>query len=140
MIIEIEKEDEIQEAAKKIITTYGQRFYAFSGEMGIGKTTLIRHMLDSLGVEEFEGSPTFAIVQSYGSATPIYHLDCFRIENQTEAFEIGIEELFSESAYFFVEWPEKIISFLPNDVIWVYIRKADHTEKRIIHIAHDNQS
>ena len=140
MIFEVSNEKELKKVTKEVISVFGKGFYVFTGEMGAGKTTFIRYLLENLGVTDFEGSPTYAIVQQYHLKESIYHLDCYRLENQAEAFEIGLEELFCESAYFFVEWPEKIESFLPTNIIWVYIRKEDETEKRIIHIAYDNQS
>jgi tRNA threonylcarbamoyladenosine biosynthesis protein TsaE len=139
MIIEIENESALKQAAEKLISTFGLGVYAFKGDMGVGKTTFIRNILHHLGIADFEGSPTFAIIQCYEGTNLIYHLDCYRIENQAEGFDIGLFELFTDSAYFFIEWPEKIESFLPTNVIWVYIRKEEHSEKRIIEITHDNQ-
>jgi len=139
MIIEIENESALKQAAEKLISTFGLGVYAFKGDMGVGKTTFIRNILYYLEIQNFEGSPTFAIIQCYEGKKSVYHLDCYRIENQAEGFNIGLWELFDDSAYFFIEWPEKIESFLPTNVIWVYIRKEEHSEKRIIEITHDNQ-
>lgn len=139
MIIEIMNESELNEAAKKLISRFGLGIYAFKGEMGVGKTTFIRNILNYLEIADFEGSPTFSIIQSYKGKHSVFHLDCYRIENQAQGFEIGLWELFDANAYFFIEWPEKIDTFLPTNVIWVYIRKEEHTEKRIIEITHDNQ-
>lgn len=110
-----------------------QRCIAFSGEMGSGKTTLITAILKAMGIEHLQGSPTYSIIQSYllPSKVTCYHLDTYRIENNKEAFEIGLEELFEEDAYFFVEWPEKIVEFLPPNTIWVYIREIEHQKRQI---------
>jgi len=85
-------------------------FVALEAEMGSGKTTLVSALLQAAAITHFEGSPTFAIVQSYDAPQKgaIYHLDCYRIENQDELKNLGLEELFDSPAYFFVEWPEKI--------------------------------
>ena len=82
-----------------------QSCIAFSGEMGSGKTTLITAILKAMGVADLQGSPTYSIIQSYilPSKVTCYHLDAYRIENNKEAYEIGLEELFEEDAYFFVE-------------------------------------
>jgi len=109
--------------------------FAFSGEMGVGKTTIIRSLLQHLGIEDFQGSPTFAIVQTYLIPTNenCYHIDAYRLNNKEEAMAIGFDEIMNEDAYFFIEWPEKIKSFLPDNTIWVYIRENESNE-RLIHI------
>jgi tRNA threonylcarbamoyladenosine biosynthesis protein TsaE len=106
---------------------------AISGEMGSGKTTLITAILNAMGVADLQGSPTYSIIQSYilPSKVRCYHLDTYRIENNKEAYEIGLEELFEEDAYFFVEWPEKILEFLPPNTIWMYIREIEHQKRQI---------
>ena len=106
---------------------------AFSGEMGSGKTTIIAQILSKMGVENIQGSPTYAIIQSYALPNQLncYHLDAYRIENDKEAYQIGLEELFEEKAYFFVEWPEKIKEFLPTNTIWLYIREIEHNKRLI---------
>lgn len=140
MKFKISKEEDFSEYAELILKTYGVGIYLLTGEMGVGKTTLTKYFLKSLGIIEFEGSPTFSIINKYRHNSTIFHLDCYRIKNKKDAFEIGMEELFDETAYFFIEWPEKIESFLPSNVIWVYIRKEENTENRIIELTHDKQS
>jgi tRNA threonylcarbamoyladenosine biosynthesis protein TsaE len=126
--------DEIDPFAELFITKLvGPSCIAFSGEMGTGKTTIITALLKKLGVENTQGSPTYSIIQSYllTKKENCYHLDAYRIENETEAFQIGLEELFEENAYFFVEWPEKIVNFLPINTIWVYIREVEQNKRLI---------
>lgn len=126
--------DEIDSFAELFITKLvGPSCIAFSGEMGSGKTTIITALLKKLGVENTQGSPTYSIIQSYllPKKENCYHLDAYRIENETEAFQIGLEELFEENAYFFVEWPEKIVNFLPINTIWVYIREVEQNKRLI---------
>jgi tRNA threonylcarbamoyladenosine biosynthesis protein TsaE len=109
------------------------RCIALNGEMGAGKTTFIHAILDSLEVNEFEGSPTFAIIQEYPVSTKgkIYHMDCYRIKSIEEAIDIGLEEILEEKSYIFIEWAEKIEPLLPNNVIWVYIRNNDDFTRQI---------
>ena len=106
---------------------------AFKGEMGAGKTTFTHALLKSLGIQHFEGSPTFAIIQEYlvSERGKIYHMDCYRIKSITEAIDIGLEEILDEKSYIFIEWAEKIEPLLPNDTIWVYIRNNDDLTRQI---------
>ena len=103
------------------------KVFAFDGEMGAGKTTFITHLLQHLGIQEIEGSPTYSIINEYlnPSGIKIYHLDCYRITDKHEVLNLGLDELLDEKAYFFIEWAENIDFILPNDVIWVYIRNND---------------
>lgn len=103
------------------------KIFAFDGEMGAGKTTFISKLLQVMGVTELEGSPTYSIVNEYTSVKygKIYHFDLFRLKNDTEALEMGIEEMLYGGAICFIEWPEKIINLLPEHTIWVYIRKKE---------------
>jgi tRNA threonylcarbamoyladenosine biosynthesis protein TsaE len=114
-------------------------FVAVEGEMGTGKTTTIASLLQAAQIDYFEGSPTFAIVQAYLSSTKgkIYHLDCYRIENEAELINLGLEELFDETAHFFVEWPEKIKQILPFQHFWLYIR-TNPDLSRTLELYHDN--
>ena len=114
-------------------------FVAVEGEMGAGKTTTIAALVQAAEIKHFEGSPTFAIVQAYLSPTKakIYHLDCYRIENETELINLGLEELFDEVAYFFVEWPEKIRQILPFPHYWLYIR-TNPDQSRTLELYHDH--
>jgi tRNA threonylcarbamoyladenosine biosynthesis protein TsaE len=114
-------------------------FVAVQGEMGAGKTTTISSLIHAAQIEHFEGSPTFAIVQSYVSTSKgkIFHLDCYRIENETELLNLGLEELFEQKAVFFVEWSEKIKQILPLQHFWLYIR-TNPDLSRTLELYHDN--
>ncbi len=109
------------------------KIFAFDGEMGIGKTTFISALLTAMGIKELEGSPTYSIVNVYESAMfgKINHFDMFRINSDTEAFDAGIEEMLYNGGVCFIEWPEKVINLLPNNTIWVYIRKLDNDSRTI---------
>jgi tRNA threonylcarbamoyladenosine biosynthesis protein TsaE len=99
-------------------------FVALEAEMGCGKTTFVRALLEAAAVTQFEGSPTFALIQQYEGSQRgrMYHLDCYRIENEQEIYNLGLEELFDENAYFFVEWPQKIERIIPKPHFRLYIR------------------
>ena len=112
---------------------------AFKGAMGSGKTTLIQLLLKALGVNDLQGSPTYAIVNQYSNESThkeYYHLDCYRIKNDFEAFDLGLEELFNEKKTIFIEWPEKVMQFLPEETLWITIHhESDDT--RTIDIAYE---
>lgn len=113
------------------------RVIIFNGEMGAGKTTFIKSIGHVLGVTDTMSSPTFSIVNEYETATgdKVFHFDFYRIKNEGEAYDIGTEEYFDSGYYCFVEWPDKIVSLLPEEYIEVSIaRDTDQptTETRTI--------
>lgn len=114
-------------------------FIAVEGEMGAGKTTTIAALIRTAQIEHFEGSPTFAIVQPYESPSKgkIFHLDCYRIENESDLLNLGLDELFEQRAVFFVEWSEKIEQILPIQHYWLYIR-TNPDLSRTLELYHDN--
>lgn len=122
--IVIDTIDELPEAAEKIIEVLGdRRIVAFYGDMGAGKTTLIREIASQLGVQDTVTSPTFALVNQYltVSGDRIYHFDFYRIDKIEEAFDLGYEEYFFSGDLCLVEWPEKITELLPPDTLNVRI-------------------
>ena len=126
--------EELPITAKEFLKNFpSPKCIALKGEMGAGKTTFIRAILDSLEVKNFEGSPTFAIIQEYSNSKfgKIYHIDCYRLKSIAEAVDIGLEEILDEKSYIFIEWAEKIEPLLPNDVIWMYIRINDDLSRQI---------
>ena len=133
--------EDLHSIAKEIWTLLSNpALLALDAEMGSGKTTLVRALLREAQITHFEGSPTFAIVQAYESPSkgPIYHLDCYRIENERDLAQLGLDELFEENAYFFVEWPDKIEKILPEHANWLYIRCEPEGELREIVLNYDN--
>lgn len=87
----------------------------FKAEMGTGKTTLIKQLVKALGCEDEVSSPTFSIVNEYeGFTSTIYHFDLYRIEEETELYDFGIETYLDSDAYIFVEWPELLEPLLDN--------------------------
>lgn len=113
----------------RIIAEAGEhRLFAFYGEMGAGKTTLINSILQALGVSEKGSSPTFSLVNEYEGrlGEPIYHFDFYRIEDLEEVYDIGYEEYFFSSHYCFIEWPERVEELLPIDVVKIQIRVEDN--------------
>jgi tRNA threonylcarbamoyladenosine biosynthesis protein TsaE len=107
-----------------------QKIFLFYGDMGAGKTTLIKSLCKSLGVKEPATSPTFSIVNEYqGASFQIYHFDFYRLKNQTEALDLGYEEYFYSGNYCFIEWPEKIPDLLPGHYIRVDVAVVSDNER-----------
>jgi len=107
------------------------KVFAFKGQMGVGKTTFILSILKAMGVEDIEGSPTYSLVNSYESIAfgKVNHFDLYRLESEEEAYDIGIEEMLYNDAYCFIEWPEKIVSLLPDTTVWVNFQMNDNLER-----------
>lgn len=136
--IHIPTTSHIPQAAKEFLDSVGHRkVFAFKAEMGAGKTTFITGVLRAMGIEEVDGSPTYSLVNVYDSPMygRIYHFDLYRIEDETEALDIGIEEMLYSDEICFIEWPEKIEHLLPDNVIWSYIsRNADDSRTLTIDV------
>ena len=124
MLLKIDSINDLPEAADAILEALnGRSIVAFWGEMGAGKTTLIRALCDRLGVTDTVTSPTFALVNEYtsGNGDPIYHFDFYRIKKIDEVYDMGYEDYFYGGNLCFLEWPELIESLLPEDVTKVHI-------------------
>lgn len=116
--------DQIQTAAAQLLTYAGeQRIWVFQGQMGAGKTTLIKALCREVGVLDQVSSPTFGIVNEYETSAgkKIYHFDFYRLEDPMEALDIGIEEYFYGGDYCWMEWAENIGSFLPDEFLLIKI-------------------
>ena len=106
---------ELGETAKWVLAKAQSRILLFYGEMGSGKTTLIKEIARSLGVAELTNSPTFSLVNEYLShqGESLYHFDFYRIEREEEAYDMGVEEYLDSGLWCFIEWPEKVENLLP---------------------------
>ncbi|OQB29413.1 MAG: tRNA threonylcarbamoyladenosine biosynthesis protein TsaE [Bacteroidetes bacterium ADurb.Bin174] len=132
--IYIENLNAINIAAQNFIKNVkDKKVFAFYGEMGAGKTTFIKAVCENLGVEDMINSPTFSIINEYSTTNEdtIYHMDCYRIEKESEAMNIGVTEYLYSGNYCFIEWPEKIERLLPDDVVRVKITEIEN-EIRVI--------
>ncbi|HMJ68939.1 MAG TPA: tRNA (adenosine(37)-N6)-threonylcarbamoyltransferase complex ATPase subunit type 1 TsaE [Cyclobacteriaceae bacterium] len=110
----------------------GRNVWLFYGEMGAGKTTLIKAVCRTLGVHSPMTSPTFSIVNEYNSESGmIYHFDFYRLKNEEEAYDIGVEEYLDSGRICFIEWPERIPSILPASRFEIHIDIESATQRRI---------
>ena len=106
---------ELKSTAEWVLENSTSMILLFYGEMGSGKTTLIKELARSLGVKELTNSPTFSLVNEYLSTEghTIYHFDFYRIEQEEEAYDMGVEEYLDSGLWCFIEWPEKVENLLP---------------------------
>ena len=122
--------DRIDEIAQLLIQEAGdQKVWIFRGEMGAGKTTLIKSLAKALQVADSVSSPTFGIVNEYQTQAKglIYHFDFYRLDDPMEALDIGIEEYFYSGNYCWLEWAEKIAPFLPEQFFHIDLALASET-------------
>jgi len=125
---------DIETIAKKIIHNTKSKTIAFYAPMGAGKTTLIKAILKELGSTDEVSSPTFGLVNEYHDTNGevlAYHFDFYRLNNEMEALDMGIEEYFFSDRWIFMEWPEKIPNLLPDDVSTVKIEILDAKTRQI---------
>lgn len=128
------KESDIGKIAQSILEKYPDKVFAFYAPMGSGKTTLIKALVKELGGMDEVSSPTFGLVNEYEDedGKPIaYHFDFYRLKDEMEALDFGLEDYLNTDAYIFMEWPEKIPSLLPGDLIKLKIEILDSTTRRI---------
>ena len=120
------------------VFNFGQdhKIWLFDAEMGAGKTTFITALCSYLEVEDHVSSPTFSIVNEYSSRRigTLYHFDFYRIEDEREALDIGIEDYFYSGELCLLEWPQLIPSFIPDDylLIQISVDKKNNSRELII--------
>jgi tRNA threonylcarbamoyladenosine biosynthesis protein TsaE len=132
MVINYSLED-ISKIAKEVIEHSKHKVLLFYGNMGVGKTTLIKEIVKQLGVEDTVSSPTFSLVNEYHSKnkTKIFHFDFYRINDEDEALDMGIEEYFYSNNWCLVEWPNKVENLLPLNSVIITITTNSNQERTI---------
>jgi len=123
--------NDLTEIAAAISDEYKEdQIFAFYGKMGSGKTTLIKEICQQKGVTGNIASPTFAIINEYitDKKEILYHFDFYRIEQEEEVYDVGIDDYFYQNAWCLVEWPNKIPNIIPEESITINIQKnSDET-------------
>jgi tRNA threonylcarbamoyladenosine biosynthesis protein TsaE len=123
------KLEELDTVATKLLEIGYPGVWCFHGDLGTGKTTLIKSICLRLGVTTGVTSPTFSIINEYTGrqSERIYHFDFYRLKKETEAYDIGVDEYFESGHYCFVEWPEFIPSLIPKKHIdiWIHVAELD---------------
>ena len=111
----------------------GKKKFAFYGNLGAGKTTFIKAVCKQLGVNSNMSSPTFALVNEYEGRQTVYHLDLYRLKDEEEALDMGIEHYLYSDTFCFVEWPEVIENILPAEMLKVEIAVNGDQRTIVIH-------
>ena len=117
------KVNEIEDVAEQLIKNLKTKTLLIYGEMGAGKTTLIKAIVKTLGSKDVVSSPTFSIVNEYELKNDkIYHFDLYRIKDLEEAYNFGIEDYLFNNNWILIEWPEKIEGILLDDFDYINIK------------------
>ena len=125
---------QIQEAAVRLLKTAANyKVMAFHGEMGAGKTTFIHALCEAIGVTDVVTSPTFSIINQYktNDEQTIYHIDLYRIKDENEAINAGIEDCLYSGNICLVEWPDKAESIFPDDTLHITITSIDDNTRKL---------
>ncbi|WP_299317006.1 tRNA (adenosine(37)-N6)-threonylcarbamoyltransferase complex ATPase subunit type 1 TsaE [uncultured Maribacter sp.] len=128
-------EHELEDIAKQIIKSSSSKTLAFYAPMGAGKTTLIKALIKELGSSDNVSSPTFGLVNEYALESGEllgYHFDFYRLNDEEEAMDMGLDDYLASGGWIFMEWPEKIPSLIPNDVQNIKIEIIDEETRKLV--------
>jgi len=115
VILSAQSVEDLKTVAKAIVTkSADKKIIVFNGEMGSGKTTLIKAICQALGCKDEASSPTYSIVNEYHGDQLIYHFDLYRIKDEDELIDIGFSDYTDSEAYCLIEWPELAIPYLED--------------------------
>jgi tRNA threonylcarbamoyladenosine biosynthesis protein TsaE len=119
--------------AAAIILSAKNKTLLFYGQMGVGKTTLIKEICKQLDVLDTISSPTFSLVNEYETSNSerVFHFDFYRISNEEEALDMGIEEYFDNNCWCLIEWPENIENLVPLDAVQIHLTILDDEKRNI---------
>ncbi|PKB18558.1 tRNA (adenosine(37)-N6)-threonylcarbamoyltransferase complex ATPase subunit type 1 TsaE [Flavobacterium sp. 5] len=107
---------QLSTVAQQILDQNPNNVILFNGEMGVGKTTLIKQLCKTLGVNDATSSPTFSLVNEYQTTNnqTVYHFDFYRLNKETEALDMGVDDYLYSGNWCFIEWSEKIENLIPE--------------------------
>jgi len=127
--------NDLDSVSQKIIQSANVNVFLFFGEMGVGKTTLIKALVNQLGSEDNVSSPTYSLVNEYlAQDKPIYHFDFYRINSIDEVYDMGFEDYLAQDAIIIIEWPEMIESLWPEHFVRVDLKLAEN-DRRIVEVS-----
>lgn len=124
---------EIELVAQQVISSIKHKVVLFNGEMGAGKTTLIKEIVKQMEVTQPTGSPTYVLVNEYltNNGQVIYHFDAYRLKNINEAYDMGFDEYLDSGSYCFIEWPERVSAILPEKCTTITIKKISEQVRTV---------
>ncbi|MEM5564813.1 tRNA (adenosine(37)-N6)-threonylcarbamoyltransferase complex ATPase subunit type 1 TsaE [Psychroserpens sp. AS72] len=124
--------EDIDAVAKQILDHVSSKNLLFYGNMGAGKTTLIKSLVKVLGSDDDVSSPTFSIVNDYRAKDcSIYHFDLYRINDEEEALNFGFEDYLYTSNWVFIEWPQNAQNLMPEDINVIEISYKNKTSRSL---------
>jgi tRNA threonylcarbamoyladenosine biosynthesis protein TsaE len=139
MEVNIQGIEQLDQVVKALLDfSGGKKKFFLSGDLGAGKTTFVKSFCKYLGIEELVSSPTFSLVNEYHGiganrqAIKVYHLDLYRLKNEQEALDIGIEDYLYNKDYCFIEWPDIIEAIAPEDVIRIEIELLEDSGRKFL--------
>lgn len=125
--------EDLEFISKEIILKAKNKVLCFYGDMGVGKTTLIKEIVKHLGSSDRVSSPTFSLVNEYeAKGTAVYHFDFYRIEHSDEAYQIGLENYLYSDSWCLIEWPDKIQDLLPDNVTLIEIKEQLNGKRTLL--------
>lgn len=126
--------EEIDEVASQVLAANPNKVILFHGEMGAGKTTFIKALSKALGVKDATSSPTFSLVNEYQTVDnkTLYHFDVYRLKNENEALDMGIEDYLYSGNWCFIEWAEKIPNLIPEQHSVIEIKLTAEGKRDLI--------
>lgn len=126
--------DEIENVAQKIVEANPKKVILFYGNMGVGKTTLIKSLAKKLGVNQATSSPTFSLVNEYQIIDNqyVYHFDFYRLKSETEALDMGVDEYLYSGNWCFIEWADNIPNLLPDEYSVIKIELLPNEQRKLV--------
>ncbi|TXD84147.1 tRNA (adenosine(37)-N6)-threonylcarbamoyltransferase complex ATPase subunit type 1 TsaE [Subsaximicrobium wynnwilliamsii] len=124
---------QVDAIAKQVLEQCNCKVILFQGEIGAGKTTLVKALVGRLGSVDEVSSPTFSIVNEYLLEDgAVFHFDLYRINSEDELLDLGFEDYINTNNWIFIEWPEKAFNLLPESWESILIKHINQDERALI--------
>ncbi|MBD3862037.1 tRNA (adenosine(37)-N6)-threonylcarbamoyltransferase complex ATPase subunit type 1 TsaE [Olleya marilimosa] len=124
--------EQVETVAKQVLEAATSKIILFEGDMGVGKTTLIKTLVGLLGSEDLVSSPTFSLVNEYkGINDNIFHFDLYRVNDEEELYNFGIETYIYSDDFVFVEWPNLLKPLLQDQFTTINIKLSENSAREL---------